>query len=252
MASPDFFTGARYALRGVQLVNTPGIRRFVFVPLLINIAVFATVGWFAYSWVMNWLDSFVILGWAEHIPMLSTVLWLIRAIVGVGVLWALMFVMALLCNLVGAPFNGLLAERVEAHLTGVAVPHTPMSGLIKALPRVMGSELRKLVYLVLMLIGILILHFIPLVNLIAPLVLMAFGAWMYALEYWDAPMGNHGALFGEVRRFARNHRPSAFGFGATVAVASSIPIVNFVVMPIAVAGATALWVEQLNDAYQHD
>jgi len=62
-------------------------------------------------------------------------------------------------------------------------------------------------------------------------------------------MGNHGAVFVDVRKFARKHKPAAFGFGGVVALVSSIPLVNFFVMPVAVAGATALWVEHLQDEY---
>jgi CysZ protein len=35
------------------------------------------------------------------------------------------------------------------------------------------------------------------------------------------------------------------GFGSAVSVATMTPILNFLVMPAAVAGATALWIEQL-------
>jgi CysZ protein len=35
------------------------------------------------------------------------------------------------------------------------------------------------------------------------------------------------------------------GFGSAVSVATMTPFLNFLVMPAAVAGATALWVDQL-------
>jgi len=214
-------------------VNTRGIRRFVFVPLLINIAVFGVFGWLAYSWFIDWLDGFAVLRWAADIPILGTLLSFFRGLIISAIFAVLVFTIALFSNLVAAPFNGLLAERMS---------------LIKSVPRTIGSEIRKLLYLLFMLIGIGILHWIPIINFIAPFLLLAFGAWMFSLEYWDYPMGNHGAVFGQVRKFARTRRPAAFGFGAVVAIASTIPVINFVVMPVAVAGATALWVEHFKHA----
>lgn len=249
MSQPNFFTSAAYLRRGVQLVNTSGIRRFVIVPLLINIAVFGIFGWSAYIWFVNWLDGFAVLRWAGDVPILGTLVGFIRGLIATAVFSVLVFLIALFSNLLAAPFNGLLAERVEAHLTGQAAPDTPLRAVIKTLPRTIGAEFRKLIYLGVMLIGIGILHWIPIVNIVAPFLLIAFGAWMFAIEYWDYPMGNQGAVFSDVRKFARTRKPAAFGFGAVVALVSSIPILNFVVMPVAVAGATALWVEHLKDEY---
>ena len=219
------------------------------VPLVINIAVFGAFGWMAYAWFVGWLEGFSVLRWAANIPILSSVLAVFRWLIATAVFAVLVFLIALFANLLAAPFNGLLAERVEAHLTGRPAPDTPIKAIIKTLPRTLGSELRKLVYLAFMLIVIGILHFIPFINLAAPFVLVAFGAWMFAIEYWDYPMGNHGAVFGDVRKFARKNKQAAFGFGGVIALCSTIPLVNFFIMPIAVAGATALWVEHLQSDY---
>lgn len=249
MSKPSFYTAARQLNRGVQLVNTPGVRRFVIVPLVINIAVFGVLGWAAYAWFASWLEGFSVLRWASEVPLLGGVLAFFRGLIAFAVFTVLVFLIALFSNLLAAPFNGLLAERVEAHLTGKSAPDMPLMTLLKSLPRTIGSEIRKLFYLAFMLIGIGILHFIPVINLVAPFLLMTFGAWMFAMEYWDYPMGNHGAVFSDVRQFARKHKRAAFGFGCVVAFFSSIPLVNFFVMPVAVAGATALWVEHLQDEY---
>jgi len=242
-------TSARYLMRGVQLVNTSGIRRVVVVPLLINVAVFGVFGWAAYAWFTGWLSGFTVLQWAGDVPVLGTVLGFFRGLIVSAVFAVLVFMIALFSNLFAAPFNGLLAERIEAHLTGTPAPDNSIVTLLKSIPRTLGAEIRKLIYLALMLAGIGILHLIPLVNIVAPFLLMAFGAWMFAIEYWDYPMGNHGAVFGNVRQFARTKKPSAFGFGSVVALVSTVPILNFIVMPVAVAGATALWVEHLRHDY---
>jgi len=248
MEKVEISTSAQYLARGVQLVNTSGIRRFVWVPLFINIVVFSTLGWFAYGWLISWLDGFAVFRWASEIPVLGLLVSMLRGLIVAAMFAVAVFSLTLVSNLIAAPFNGLLAERVEAHLTGTPPPELSFKAMLRTIPKDIGAELHKLVYLALMLIGIGLLHLIPVINFIAPLLLMAFGAWMFAINYWSFPMGNHGIRFGAVRRFARTQRRAALGFGGVVAIVSTIPLLNFFVMPVAVAGATALWVEHFSDA----
>ncbi len=246
--SPGFLQSASYVAKGWRLIRQPGLRRFVFMPLLVNLIVFGGVGWLVNAWATGWLDSLGLFSrWGDWwiVQALQTVLhWLVSLIL----IFSLAFVFTLLANLIGAPFNGLLAERVEAHLTGAGTEPSPSwLTLVKSLPRLMGSEVRKLLYLLICIVPLLLLQFVPLINLIAPFLLFLFGAWMFALEYMDYPLGNHGALFKEVRLTMRARRKVAYGFGSAVAVISMIPVVNLFIMPVAVAGATALYVDFLKD-----
>jgi CysZ protein len=68
---------------------------------------------------------------------------------------------------------------------------------------------------------------------------------MLAVEYLDYPMGNHGLSFSEQRRRLRRRPMLSLSFGAGVLLLMLIPGLNFLAMPAAVAGATALWVDRL-------
>ncbi|MDH3387322.1 MAG: EI24 domain-containing protein, partial [Gammaproteobacteria bacterium] len=107
-----------------------------------------------------------------------------------------------------------------------------------------ASQLRKLVYILLWASGLFLVSLIPVVNLVAPLLWVIFGSWLLTLEYFDYPMGNHDIVFAEQKRRLAERRGISLGFGGAVMVMTSIPIVNFFAMPVAVAGATLLWVEQ--------
>jgi len=248
MTSPGFTSSLGYIAVGWRLVRTKGLRRFVWMPLLVNMLVFGVFGWWINTLATHWLDSWSLFTALEHwwiIRALETVLrWLFTLVL----LFSLAYLFTLLANLIGAPFNGLLSERVEAYLVGTRTEAAPSwLTLFKSLPRLMGSEVSKLLYLVLCLTPLLILQFVPIINIVAPALLFLFGAWMFALEYLDYPMGNHGAMFKDVRKRMRGNRRVAFGFGTGVAVLSTIPIVNLFIMPVAVAGATALYVDHLRE-----
>jgi CysZ protein len=235
----QFSTGARYAARGFGLITQPGIRRYVIVPLLINFALFGAAIWYGASqfealldWLLpNWLE------WAR---------WILWPLFAASALLVVFYTFTLIANLIGAPFNGLLAEKLEARLTGETQAQSQgWAYLVRNGVAAIFNELRKLVYLIVRTIPLLILFVIPGLNVLAPFAWLGFSAWMLALEYVDAPMGNHDLTFHDGRRLLRQNRSLALGFGGAVLLMTSVPILNFFSMPVAVAGATAMWVERL-------
>ena len=159
------------------------------------------------------------------------------------------YTFTLLANFFGAPFNSLLAEKVEHHLRGsLEESNESFAHVIQSIPKTLASEFHKLIYMVLWMVPLLILSLIPLLNLAAPVVWFLFGAWMLALEYLDYPMGNQGYRFKEVRTFLRSRRGLALGFGGGVTLMTAIPLVNLIAMPVAVAAATSIWVDTLSDS----
>jgi len=145
-----------------------------------------------------------------------------------------------------SPFHALLAEKVEEGITGAPVP--AMDGIGAALlelPRALFREIRKVLYYVPMVLGVLLLTIIPVFNAFAPLAWCLLGAWMMSLQFVDYPMDNHRLPFRDVRDACTARRLSTMGFGGAVAFFTGIPLINLVVIPAAVIGATLLWCEEL-------
>jgi CysZ protein len=84
----------------------------------------------------------------------------------------------------------------------------------------------------------------PLITPFSPFIWFIFGAWMYSLEYAEYPMGNHGLTFPQVRQKVRTKRVLSLSFGSIITLATMVPLLNFFVMPVSVAAATAMRVEQ--------
>lgn len=249
MEQIGFIGAMRYLKTGWELVRKPGLRRFVLVPLLINVVVFTTLGWLAFSALFDWMASWAFFERFGSFWLVEKLQQVLQFVVGAVVSIVFFYAFTLLANIIGAPFNSLLSERVEQYLTGSSPTNEPsISFLLKSIPKTLRSEISKLIYLALWSIPLLIVSFIPVVNIAAPFLIFAFGAWMFALEYIDFPMGNHGHFFKHVKSSLRKRRLMALGFGAIVALFSIIPLVNLIIMPIAVAGATALYVDHLSSA----
>lgn len=238
----DLFLGPRYLLQGFRLIVRPGLRRFFVIPLCINIVVFIALIWLAvahYETLTQWLVPVEDTWWAL---MARKFLWLLFALT-VGIV--LFFSFSVVANLIAAPFNERLAQRVEQVLGGAKDRHIESQlGTVRSAWASFANELKKLVYFVAVLIMALILTLIPVVNLAAPFVWVAVGCWMLALEYLAYPMENHAMSFAQVRHAARAQRALTLSFGAGVMAATLVPGVNLAVMPASVAGATAMWLDR--------
>jgi CysZ protein len=234
-------TGAQYLLRGFQLILQPGLRRFVLIPVLINTLIFSLLTWLGVSQfesLMNWL--------APEESWFAFLRWLLWPLFILALLLVIIYTFTVVANLIAAPFNGLLAEQVERVLSGQEPEQTTGNVWKEVLPAIL-SELRKLGYFLLRAIPLLLLFVIPGVNIVAPFLWMAFNAWFLALEYADYPMGNHGLKFPEQHARLKSVRLTSLGFGGSATLLTMIPLVNFVAMPAAVAGATVLWHEQFKN-----
>lgn len=239
----DFITGVSYLGRGFRLLAQPGIRRFALAPIIVNVMVFGALIWFGGAWfdtLMTWLLPASDDWW---VALARGALWLFFA---AAVAVALFFGFTVVANLIGAPFNGLLAESVEVCLGGGAAPAMSWRRLWREVGPMALNEVRKIAYHLSRALPAGLLFLIPVVQLAAPAVWAVLGAWLLCLQYVDFPMANHGYRFTQVRQRLGRHRSLALGFGAAVAVVSLVPVANLLVMPAAVAGATALWVDQFS------
>jgi CysZ protein len=232
--------GFTYLVQGAKLLTQPGLRLFVLLPLLVNIIMLGVGLGLLISFVGGWMGQFV--DWLPE--WLSGITWFLWALFALLFGMAVFFGFNLLANFVAAPFNGLLAEKVQLHLTGQDIGEASFGSIMASIPRSIGREISKLTYYLPRILLLLVLTLIPGINVIAPWLWVLFGAWMMVIQYVDYPMDNNGKSFRKMKRSLSEQRLLHLGFGAGVSVLLMVPIVNFFVMPIAVAGATALYVNE--------
>jgi len=186
--SAPVLTGPQYLGQGLKLILSPGLRLFVLLPLTINLILFSGLIVLSMQQFAGWVDTFMptLPTWLSF---LEYVLWPLFVVL---VLLMVFFTFNLLANIIAAPFNGFLAEKVEVVVRGQD-DFPPFSGaeLMAMVPRTLGREMRKLGYFLPRAIALLILSFIPVLNILAAPLWLLFGVWMMAVQYIDYPADNN-------------------------------------------------------------
>lgn len=249
LSSKNSRSGTQYFIEGFHLATRPGIRRFVILPLLANIIFLGGAFWWLFSQLNNWVNWVM-----EKIPSwLQWLDYLIWPLAVITILLLFTYLFSTLANIIAAPFNGWLSEVLESQLTGKPAPDSGITGLIKDIPRILKRELVKLAYYLPRAILLLLLYFIPVFGqTVAPVLWFVFSAWMLAIQYCDYPFDNRKVSFNDMKLSLRRNKMDNLQFGAWVSVLTMIPIVNLFIMPVAVCGATSMWVDKYRSHYVHD
>ena len=160
-----FVQGFSSLFQGFYLIFQKGIRGFVLIPLLINIVIFSGAVWLAYTQyqqlmgrLVSWLPAW--LSWIE---------WLLLPFFALLIMLVIYYTFSIIANFIAAPFNALLAEKVELKLKGGTVVGSSNISLIKNVGKTLSSEVSKVLYMLEWMPVLLLITVIPGLNLIAPL-----------------------------------------------------------------------------------
>jgi CysZ protein len=235
--------GIRYFGRGFSLLTNKGLKRFVALPILINALLMTALIYLGGSWLLDKIQWLI-----DWFPSwLSWLTWIITPVAALTLISITLYFFTAILNLVAGPFNGLLSEAVEIKITGATIPDEP---IVKQIFRTLQRELKKLAYFIPRYLGLLVISFIPVINIVSPLLWFIFGAWILTLQYLDYALDNNGHSFADLHKALKIQPLTTLGFGFVVAVVFMIPVVNLFVMPAAVCGATLYWSEQIKAEFK--
>ena len=236
----------RYFMKGLNIIFSPGIKRYVVIPLAINILLFTVAIWVGFSYVGDLINALM----PELPEWLAMIDWLISGLLyllfGIICILIVFFTFSALANVVAAPFNDLLCSAVARKLGGENVfANADDQPFLQTIVPAMLHEIRKLAYFAGWSIPFVILLVIPGINIIGAVLWFLFSAWMLNYEYMEYPMSQDKLDFDAQRAQLKSRKWLSLSYGGIVSTATMIPLVNFLVMPVAVAGATAIWIEGL-------
>ena len=243
-----FTAGINYLIEGVRLLPNKTLRAYILVPILVNCVLFVVLSSFLLSYFWNVVDSgnSFIPEWLQ--PWVAPFAWFVWFLVGVLFLIIYAYSFNIITNIIAAPFYGKLSEVTQKILTGESIPDESVSHM---LARVTSREFSKLFYFLgrgtMVILVMVLVSFIPIVQSLAPLIGIAWGAWSMSIQYTDYPADNQQIPFPIMRNRLWAHSGSSLGFGGGVMLCSVVPFLNIFAMPAAVIGGTIYWLNELQD-----
>jgi CysZ protein len=215
-----------YLFKGLKLLASTQLRAFIIIPVLINVVMYSAVLILGYYYVGDLIEQFIP-GWLQWLR------WILWPLFFISFFIAGFFTFTVLANLLAAPFYGKLSTKTLAIITGQT------SGAAELpLTKVIFAELRRAGYLLSRALPLLVMSIIPGINVLAPFLWALFGAWGMALEYMAYPLENAGVLFSEQKQLIKSIRLGALSFGGVAVMGLTIPMLNIIVAPATVIGAT--------------
>lgn len=235
-------------LRGLKIALTPRYLPFVAMPLLINIFTLGAGSIWSWRTLRSLWDNYVAAWLAQYLPH-----WAMVAVDAMGMLAAIIVILPILYMAFGwlasffcSPFNGFLAEKITEERRGFINPVNWSPAQLWALTvRTLTRELKRLGYWLPRAVLIWLLGWVPGMQIFMPLIWFVFASWMAALTFIDYAADNDGLSFDETRTQLTGHRWQALSFGAIAVLCAMVPVMNFLFIPITVAGGTLFWIERL-------
>ncbi len=224
-----------FLFKGLKLLTSPELRKFIIIPMLINVVLYSAALILGYFYISDLINQFI----PSWLQWLSWILW---PLFFVSFFITGFFTFSVVANLLAAPFYGKLSAKTLAMVDGKSV-----ETIEQPLAKVLVAESKRIGYLVTRALPLLILSIIPGLNVIAPFLWAVFGAWGMALEYLAYPFENEGVLFSEQKILVKSVRFGALSFGGLAVLGLTIPVLNIIVAPAAVIGATLYFNEIKQD-----
>lgn len=229
-----------YLYRGFALLSHKSLRLYVITPLVINVLLFIGLfylGMHFFSHFVNFIE--------QALPTwLSWLRWILWPLFVLALILLWVYTFTFIANLVSAPFNGFLSEKTESLITGTSPAQAlTWRNVLAQIPYALSMQMRLMLYYLPRAALCLVLFFVPVIQVIAPFLWFLLNAWMMAVQYLDYPAENHQIPFSDFRKKITAARWPAFGFGTSVMLASMVPLLNLIVIPSAVIGATLFWID---------
>lgn len=214
--------------QGFVYLQRPELRRYLWIPLAINLVLYSVAFVAGYAAMNHWLPLLI----PDWLTWLSWVLW---PLFFVSFMLMSFFTFTLLANLIASPWYSALSNHALSLINGQS--YTPVELVWH---KAIFGELKRLGYLALRLLPLIVLSVIPVINSVAPILWALFGAWALAMEFVSYPAENRGLGFQQQKQLVQSNRLGMLSLGFMVNLGLMIPVVNLVIGQTAVIAATLM------------
>ena len=235
------FEGIQAYFGVFKLMRTLKLWQYFFIPIIISIVTAAIIGFSAYGFSDN-MGRFIARLWIwdwgkDGFTTFSTVVGAIF-ILAIGLIVYKHIIMAL-----SAPFMSPVSEKIEAHLAGKPLQTHRTTSFREQLWRGVRINVRNLVKELLISIPILLLKFIPIVNIFSTILLFLVQAYYAGFGHMDYTLERH-FNYRDSKDFVGKNKGVAIGNGIVFMLFLLIPVVGIIlVLPLSVTAASLKTVE---------
>ena len=242
----------KHILQGIQaysgalaLLSKLKLWKFFFIPIVISIITATVIGFSAYG-LSDDIGNFIAKIWPweagkNTFTSISTFLGAIM-VLAIGLILYKHIIMAL-----SAPFMNPVSEKIEAYLTGVEKNHHRKTSFKEQLWRGIRINMRNLIKELLITLPILLLKFIPIINIFSTVLLFLVQAYYAGFGNMDYTLERH-FKYRESVKFVRKHRGLAIGNGIVFILFLLIPVLGIIlVLPMSVTAASLKTVKILKE-----
>lgn len=232
-----------------KLINELGLWKYFGIPMLISFVTASLIGFAAWGLSDN-VGALISKAWmwewgSETFRAIGDILGAIT-IVAIGLILYKHIIMAL-----SAPFMSPVSEKIEAHLKGESHEHRDTSGVAQ-LWRGVRINVRNLGMELLLTIPILILSFIPVINIVTSVLLFLVQSYYAGFGNMDYTLERHFEVKESVQ-FVKRNRGVAIGNGIVFMAMLLVPVIGIIlVLPLSVTASTTETVRLIDEAKRLD
>jgi len=241
----DILKGIQAYSGALALISKLKLWSFFFIPIVISIVTATIIGFSAYVLSDN-IGEFIAQIWIwdfgkETFTAISTFIGAVF-VLAIGLILYKHIIMAL-----SAPFMSPVSEKIEFYLTGIERHNYRNTTFNEQLWRGIKINMRNLVKELLFTIPILLLKFIPVVNIFSTVLLFLMQAYYAGFGNMDYTLERH-FKYRESVRFVRKNKGVAIGNGIVFILFLLLPVIGVIlVLPLSVTAATIKTVKLMKD-----
>lgn len=241
----DIVRGLQVYSGAYGLISKLKLWRYFVIPVIISIVVFALIFITAYTLSDNlgeWIAGIWV--WDSGKDTFTAISTFIAGFVlfAIGLISYKHIIMAL-----SSPFMSPVSEKIEAYFTGKPAQNYIKTNFTKQLVRGIRIGLRNLLKELTLTIPILLLKFIPVINIFSTVLLFLVQAYYAGFANMDYTLERH-FKYRESVAFIRQNRGLAIGNGIGFLLLLLIPVVGIIlVLPLSVTSASVIAVDLLFD-----